>query len=143
MTKKISLFFILLLLASIAIAKAPYEDTNAPYTDISSKELIDLQKKNIPVYDIRRPEEWKQTGIVDNSITLTYFQRDGSINPDFMDKFSSEVGKDDPFVLICRSGRRSSALANYLANKAGYTKIYNVEHGIMGWIGEKLPVAAF
>ena len=136
MTKKITLLMILLLLSSVAFAKPPYEN-------IGNKELIELQKKNIPVYDIRLPEEWKQTGIVNNSKTLTFFRKDGSVNPDFMEKFSSEVGKDDPFVLICRTGNRTSTLANYLGTKAGYTKVYNVQHGIMGWLRDKQPVTAY
>ncbi len=136
MTNKISFILIVLLLSSVAYAKPPYENIN-------NQELIELMQQNIPVYDIRRPEEWAQTGIVKNSITMTFFHADGSVNPDFMPKFTSKIGKDDPFILICRTGNRTSTLANYLGTQVGYTRVYNVENGIMGWLRDKQPVTAY
>ena len=41
------------------------------------------------------------------------------------------LGKDDIVILICRSGNRSAAAANDLAD-AGYTKVYTVVDGYEG-----------
>ena len=37
-------------------------------------------------------------------------------------------------ILICHSGPRSLALSRHLGDNEGYSKIYNVENGIMKWI---------
>jgi rhodanese-related sulfurtransferase len=44
------------------------------------------------------------------------------------------IGKNDPVILICRSGDRSARAANLL-QEAGYTKIYSVVDGFEGDIG--------
>lgn len=50
------------------------------------------------------------------------------------------MGKDDPVVLICRTGSRTDKLARELMEKQGYTQVYNVRHGITGWIAGTNPV---
>ena len=109
-------------------------------TDIDNQQLQALQAKGIPVYDIRREEEWKQTGILKGSHKLTFVDGNGKLMPDFVGKFTHEVGKDDPVILICRTGHRTGVLSQALAEQLGYKKIYNVKHGITRWIGEGLPV---
>ena len=43
-------------------------------------------------------------------------------------------------MLICRTGNRTALLADALVKQAGYTKVANVEHGIVKWIAEKRPL---
>jgi rhodanese-related sulfurtransferase len=111
-----------------------------PYTNVDNAELKALVAKGVPLYDIRRPEEWRQTRVEEGSRTLTYVDAAGRPNPGFLSRFTAEVGKNDPVVLICRTGSRTDALARELA-EMGYTQIYNVRHGITRWIGEGNPVA--
>jgi len=40
-------------------------------------------------------------------------------------------GKDDPIIVICRSGTRSSGAANYLTD-LGYTNVWSVVDGVEG-----------
>jgi rhodanese-related sulfurtransferase len=112
-----------------------------PYTNVDNAELKALQAQGVPVYDIRRPEEWRQTGVVDGSRKLTFLYAGGRPNPEFAPRFAAEVRKNDPVILICRTGSRTDVLARHLVEDLGYTKVYNVRHGIAGWIGEGLPVA--
>jgi rhodanese-related sulfurtransferase len=112
-----------------------------PYTEVDNAQLKSLVAQGVPLYDIRRPEEWRQTRVVEGSRTLTYVDASGRPNPEFLPRFMAEVGKDDPVVLICRTGNRSDVLARQLAD-LGYTKIYNVRDGIARWIGEGNPVVA-
>ena len=112
-----------------------------PYTNLDNAELKALQAQGVPIYDIRRPDEWRQTGVVAGSRTLTFVDGGGRPNPEFVPRFAAEVGKNDPVVLICRTGNRTDTLARHLVEDLGYTKVYNVRHGITGWIGEGLPVA--
>lgn len=110
-----------------------------PYTNVDNAKLKTLQAQGVPVYDIRRPEEWRQTGVVEGSRTLTWMNKSGQPNPEFLSRFTAEVGKNDPVVLICRTGSRTDKLARELAEQ-GYTQVYNVRHGITRWIGEDNPI---
>ena len=110
------------------------------YTNIDNDELQQLLAKGTPLYDIRRVEEWRETGIVSSSRRLTFFDAQGRVNPKFLPEFTKRIGKDDPVILICRTGNRTSALAKYLVQELGYTKVYNVARGITGWIGDKREV---
>ena len=110
-----------------------------PYTNIGNAELKTLLAQGTPLYDIRRPEEWRQSGVVEGSRKLTFVDAAGRANPEFLPRFSAEVAKDAPVILICRTGNRTNALARELAAQ-GYSKIYNVRDGISGWLGERNPV---
>lgn len=112
-----------------------------PYTQIDNQQLITLQAQGVPVYDIRRADEWAQTGVVEGSRRLTFVDNNGRVTPDFIKKFTQAVGKNDPVILICRSGNRTDNLARVLVEQLGYTKIYNVKNGMNRWLSEKLPVA--
>ena len=112
----------------------------APYTDIDNQQLKALQTQGIPVYDIRRTEEWAQTGVIEGSHKLTFIDEKGRVMPDFVEKFTKAIGKNDPVILICRTGHRTDALSHALVEQLGYTKIYNVKNGITRWISDGLPV---
>jgi rhodanese-related sulfurtransferase len=127
-------FSIVLLALALTACSEP------PYTNIDNTELKALIDKGVPVYDIRRTDEWRQTGVVQGSRQLTFVDEQGRVNPRFLREFTAEVGKDDPVVLICRTGNRTDTLARYLVERLGYTQVYNVEHGIRRWIGDRQPV---
>lgn len=111
-----------------------------PYTNIDNQQLKTLQAQGIPVYDIRRSDEWAQTGVVEGSKRLTFVDGKGRVSPDFVEKFTQAVGKNDPVILICRTGNRTETLSRALVEQLGYTKVYNVKNGITRWISEGLPV---
>jgi rhodanese-related sulfurtransferase len=71
-----------------------------PYTNLDNEALKTLLDQGIPIYDIRRPEEWKQTGIVEGSRRLTFVDAKGRLMPDFLPKFTNEIPKDSPVILI-------------------------------------------
>jgi len=70
---------------------------------------------------------------------LTFVDAQGRLNPEFLPRFSAEVDKNAPVVLICRTGNRTDKLARELMS-LGYTRVYNVRDGITHWIGENHPV---
>ncbi len=123
-----------LLLAALSGCAEP------PYNNLDNKQLKTMLEQGTPIYDIRRPEEWHQTGVVANSELLTFVDGSGRVIPDFIARFTSAVRKDDPVVLICRTGSRTSTLARYLVEQLGYTQVYNVRDGITRWIRDDLPV---
>lgn len=114
--------------------------TAPPYTNVDNAQLKSLMAEGVALYDIRRPEEWRQTGVIPGSRKLTYAESAGVPHPDFLRRFTAEVSKDEPVILICRSGNRTDRLARHLAEELGYTKIYNVRDGIIRWIGDGQPI---
>ncbi len=111
-----------------------------PYTNLDNDRLKALLSQGVPIYDIRRPDEWRQTGVVEGSRLLTFVDAGGRPLPNFLPRFTAEVGKNDPVIIICRTGSRTDALARHLAEQLGYTRVYNVSHGITRWIQDKNPV---
>ncbi len=116
------------------------EIVQPPYSNIDNEELKNMLAAGVPIYDIRTAEEWKETGVVSPSIKLTLFDANGRQNPAFLNTFTEEIGKDEPVILICRTGNRTSMLAEFLVAKMGYSKVYNVEDGIVKWLEAGNPV---
>lgn len=110
-----------------------------PYANIGNTELEKLLAEGVKIYDIRRPEEWKQTGVVKGSRLLTLFTNKG-VNRDFMPTFAKEVKRDEKVIFICRTGNRTQKAADFISNQLGYDKVYNVKDGITRWIKEGHPV---
>lgn len=125
------------ILLSVALLSAC---TEPPYTNLNNEQLKTMLEQNVPIYDIRRPEEWQQTGVIRGSQLLTFVDTSGRVTANFLPRFTRAVGKDDPVILICRTGNRTSALARHLAEQMGYTKVFNVRNGITQWIRDERPV---
>lgn len=111
-----------------------------PYQNLDNAQLQTMLQGKVPLYDIRRAEEWRQTGVIEGSQLLTFVDAGGRVKPDFLNRFTSVVAKDDPVILICRTGSRTSTLARYLIEQMGYTQVFNVRHGITRWISDDRPI---
>lgn len=111
-----------------------------PFESIGNAELEAKLERGIKLIDIRRPEEWRQTGVVEGSIKATAFNDQGKFLPSFVEMLGRTVQPDEEFVLICRTGNRTAALSNWLATRGGYNKVLNHRDGITDWIGEGRPV---
>ncbi len=109
----------------------------AEVIDVDDQEMIKLSNDNIPIVDVRRSSEWDQTGVIPNSILLTFFDEEGNYNFDeWYEKLQLEINVTDPIILICRSGKRSKVVANLIDEKFN-TIIYNAQSGINSWINKK------
>ena len=110
----------------------------AEVIDVDDQEMIKLSNDNIPIVDVRRSSEWDQTGVIPNSILLTFFDEEGNYNFDkWFEKLQLEINVNDPIILICRSGQRSKVVANMIDEKFN-SIIYNSQSGINSWISKKL-----
>ena len=110
----------------------------AEVIDVDDQEMIKLSNLNIPIVDVRRSSEWDQTGVIPNSILLTFFDEEGNYNFDeWYEKLQLKINVNDPIILICRSGKRSKVVANMIDEKFN-TIIYNAQSGINSWISKKL-----
>ena len=92
--------------------------------------------KNIKIIDIRTPAEWRETGIVNGSHTIMFFDEQGNYNvPEFLKALDKVVKKDEQFALICRVGSRTGMVSEFLSKDIGY-KVINLKGGIMKLISE-------
>lgn len=110
------------------------------YSNINNATLEKMVKEGVTLIDIRTPEEWRSTGIIEGSKTITFFLKNGSLNQSFLPEFTSLVKPTDKVALICRTGNRTAAASKALATQLGYKNVYNVTNGITGWIRQGRPV---
>ena len=116
----------LLLLASV--------HAHAEVVDVDNEALAELIEQGIPVIDIRRPDEWSATGVIDGSHLLTFFDEKGNYDAQaFRSALDKIVPDAEPVVLICRTGRRTDIVTRWLSEKEGFATVYNVEDGILSW----------
>ncbi len=116
------------------------EVRRAPFSALDNEGLAEKVREGVTVVDIRRPDEWAETGVVEGSHRLTAFDENGELVPDFGTRFTELVDAEDEVVLICRVGNRTGVLARALAEGLNYSNLYNVTHGIMEWLDEDRPV---
>jgi len=96
----------------------------------TQQNILKLKQENIPIIDIRLPVEWENTGIIPNTYKITFFTRNGDINPTFFDKLKKyNITKSSKFAIICRTGHRSKIAAE-LIKRNGYNKVINLKGGM-------------
>ena len=110
----------------------------AEIVDVNNEQITELSNSNIPIVDVRRSSEWEQTGVIPNSILLTFFDEEGDYNyHQWYEKLRLEINESKPVILICRSGKRSKIIAQMMNENFDHV-IYNAKRGIISWIDEKL-----
>ena len=108
----------------------------ADFKTIDVAEFEKLQKEGVPVIDIRTPQEWADTGIIEGAHKITFFNEKGQ--PLLADWFF-EVGhlvkdRKEPFVIYCAHASRTQALGEGLVSM-GFENVYQLKGGIEnGWI---------
>lgn len=98
------------------------------------------QAGEIVLIDIRRPEEWAQTGVAEGAIGLD-MTRD-----DFVDKLVAlrMANPAQPLALICRTGNRTEYVTQALSQR-GFPGLADVSEGMVGgprgpgWLTRGLP----
>lgn len=68
---------------------------------ILSREVPPLLEAGASLVDIRRPEEWVQTGVVAGSQLLTFFDALGDSRPElWMARLDALIPRDQPLLLL-------------------------------------------
>ncbi len=126
----ISLFFSLLSFCQIASASDQLKN-------LSNEQLKNIQhNSDALVIDIRTEKEWQNTGIIPGSHKLKFFSADGEYDVEswLAELKQLKTSPDQPVVLVCRSGNRSSIVGNLLTEKLGIKNISHLSRGISEWI---------
>ncbi len=112
--------------------------------ELSPQEFIDAQENGGVVIDIRREEEWRETGIIKGSQTITAFTKNGKIHPDFPKNFFDLIDDVDvPILLYCRTGNRTGILGKALIDQVGQTNVSHLSDGIVRWKKQGFPIVDF
>ena len=108
--------------------------TFADIQKVNTGNLKNLILDGVPIIDIRTPKEWIETGIIEGSHLITFFNKKGEVNlGQWLFEFDKIADKQKPFILICRSGRRTGVVSKYLDKNFDFFKIYDATDGINGW----------
>jgi rhodanese-related sulfurtransferase len=92
-----------------------------------------MQQRAAKLIDVRTTPEFKFVGRVPGSANIEWHGRDASPRALFLEQLGAAAERDEPVLLICRSGVRSHAAAS-VAAAAGFTLVYNVLEGFEGQI---------
>ena len=108
---------------------------------VTPQEAHELQASGeATIVDVRTRSEFDNVGHVANT-ELIEWRLDGQQQPDprFLYRLAQRYGRDEPLLLLCRSGVRSHYAAE-LAASAGFTRVYNILDGFeKGWLPAGLP----
>ena len=102
---------------------------------------------DITIIDIRRPDEWRKTGIPLGAERATVRFNRGANS--FLRRIAQLTGGDKTkrIALICAAGVRSKHAIRWLSNR-GYTQVLDISEGVqgnhrgVGWLARDLPVNA-
>ncbi len=94
--------------------------------ELSVDELNDLiqEEANFQLIDVREPHEYALGNINGEHIPMNTV-------PQNIEK----IAKDKQVVVMCRSGKRSANVINFLEQQ-GFENLYNLEGGIIAWSQE-------
>ncbi|GFN31801.1 rhodanese-like domain-containing protein [Paenibacillus xylaniclasticus] len=97
------------------------------YTEISTDELRSKLEQGDKLYliDVREPDEW-EGGHIAEAVNFPLSQL-----PVKLGELTTKG--EEPYIIICRSGNRSSRACEYLAAQ-GF-EVVNVKGGMLNWNG--------
>lgn len=97
----------------------------------------------MPIVDIRTPPEWKETGIVKDSITIMFFNEQGGYDVNaFLAELNQKVDTKKPFALICRTGSRTTMISDFLSKQLRYD-VVNFKGGIVYMKRNNIPTVSY
>ncbi|MEM7562666.1 MAG: rhodanese-like domain-containing protein [Pseudomonadota bacterium] len=107
----------------------------AEYREIGNEQLKSLLDQGVAIIDVRRADEWAETGVIETSLQATFFDRFGRFDAEsWLNQIDGAQFKNKPVILICHSGVRSRVIGRWLSSVMNYEQVYNVQRGIVDWI---------
>lgn len=137
-----------ILIGVVAVLLLPPAATAAENKRLSAERALEQARAgDLTIIDIRRPDEWAETGLPENAERATIRSPRG--NRGFLARIAEITGGDKsaPIGLICARGVRSHHAAKLLRQR-GFSNIYDINEGMLGnargsgWLQQGLPTAA-
>lgn len=127
-------FSVMMLLTSCSEAqkKANQKSNKIMFQNLNVNEFEQGMTQNEAVIiDVRTPMEY-QEGHIKNSKLIDISDKD-------FENQIEKLDKNKAYYVYCRSGGRSSSASQIMVEK-GFTKVYNLQGGMIAWSGAKKPV---
>ena len=105
--------------------------TNIQEIDVQTLAGWQGTKKEIRLIDVRSESEFAQ-GMIPKGEKMRLHIVPIRVN---------EIEQDTEIVFYCRTGARSAQACAYLASM-GFSKVYNLKRGILGWAQQGFPIAS-
>ncbi|WP_373767101.1 rhodanese-like domain-containing protein [Glaesserella sp.] len=117
----------------IAVVINLYKGVTSKFKIVDNAQATQLiNKEDAVLIDVRSDEEFRHGHIIDS---LHLIPSDIKTNK----TQSIEKYKDKPVIVVDTNGLTAQGLANALV-KQGFTKVYALKEGIMGWRAANLPL---
>lgn len=124
-----ALLIIIAVIAAVSIAM-PLINTRRFGPMVSSEQAVSLiNKQNALVVDVRAQKDFKRVRIA-NSVNIPANEIQNRLG---------ELSKDRTIIVVDNSGNMSAA-ASKLLRGVGFTKVYVLDSGLVGWMRDKLPL---
>ena len=124
-----ALLIIIAVIAAVSLAM-PLINTRRFGPMVSSEQAVSLiNKQNALVVDVRAQKDFKRVRIA-NSVNIPANEIQNRLG---------ELSKDRTIIVVDNSGNRSAA-ASKLLRGVGFTKVYVLDSGLVGWMRDKLPL---
>ncbi len=121
---------IVLLLAGFLLSQ-PKDQAASLAPEISVAQATQLRDQGAFILDVREPSEWTSFHIPGATL-IPLGSLAGRV---------SEVPKDKPVVVVCRTGHRSQQGRDIL-QQAGFTNVTSMAGGVTEWQAQGLPIAS-
>lgn len=124
-----ALLIIVAVIAAVSLAM-PLINTRRFGPMVSSEQAVSLiNKQNALVVDVRAQKDFKRVRIA-NSVNIPANEIQNRLG---------ELSKDRTIIVVDNSGNMSAA-ASKLLRGVGFTKVYVLDSGLVGWMRDKLPL---
>ena len=124
-----ALLIIIAVIAAVSLAM-PLINTRRFGPMVSSEQAVSLiNKQNALVVDVRAQKDFKRVRIA-NSVNIPDNEIQNRLG---------ELSKDRTIIVVDNSGNMSAA-ASKLLRGVGFTKVYVLDSGLVGWMRDKLPL---
>ena len=124
-----ALLIIIAVIAAVSLAM-PLINTRRFGPMVSSEQAVSLiNKQNALVVDVRAHKDFKRVRIA-NSVNIPANEIQNRLG---------ELSKDRTIIVVDNSGNMSAA-ASKLLRGVGFTKVYVLDSGLVGWMRDKLPL---
>ncbi len=119
-------------IAALAVLVAEIRERMSGFAALSSMQAVRLMNQGALVLDLR-PKASFEAGHIADARNVPAAELAGSA--DTLKKW-----RDKTVITYCDSGVSGAAAARTLA-KLGFTKVFNLDGGLNGWIKDNLPLA--
>ena len=124
-----ALLIIIAVIAAVSLAM-PLINTRRFGPMVSSEQAVSLiNKQNALVVDVRAQKDFKRVRIA-NSVNIPANEIQNRLG---------ELSKDRTIIVVDNSGNMAAA-ASKLLRGVGFTKVYVLDSGLVGWMRDKLPL---